>query len=415
MAWTAPRRDGDAPTVLRLASVFEPDRAVFAREDAASYDPVGGMQNHVAELSRCLDDLGVRQQVLTSRLAGPVGRVRLGRHSEVRRTGLRIRRFRQLWALLAAPRALSAKDVRLVHAHQGEDIAVLLLGLLAAARHRCPLVLTMHLSIRHTLPVTSARTAVLKVLGGFVERLAVGRAAGVFVLTPRTRDQLVADGTPADRVHVVPSGFDPALFAGRYDDPLPYLRRPRVVSVGRLAPQKRPLDLVSAFERMRTAAHLVVVGDGPLRVAMERRVADSPARDRITLVGLVPHDEVPGYLAHADVFVLPSDYEELGSVLVEAMASSLPVVANAVDGIPALVAHGRRGLLVRRGDVTALAAVLDDVLTGPELARRLVRAAREHVMEHYSWPALAGRIHDVYAGVAPGAVPDVATQSFAAS
>ena len=74
--------------------------------------------------------------------------------------------------------------------------------------------------------------------------------------------------------------------------------------------------------------HLVVVGDGPLRSQVAAAVAASPARDRVHLVGLVPHEQVPAHLAHADAFVLPSQYEELGSVLVEAMASGLPVVGQ---------------------------------------------------------------------------------------
>jgi hypothetical protein len=91
--------------VLRLTSVFEPQAAALDR-DAARFDPIGGMQNHTAALTRCLDTLGLRQTVLTSRLAAGTGAVRLGEHAVVRRTGLRTTRLRQLWALCALPHAL---------------------------------------------------------------------------------------------------------------------------------------------------------------------------------------------------------------------------------------------------------------------------------------------------------------------
>lgn len=400
-------------TVLRLCSVFEPDPALLAKEDAASYDEIGGMQTHTAELTRCLDARGLPQRVFTSRLGGSSGSARWGERTEVRRTGLPIRVLRQLWALLAAPAVLRTPDVALVHAHQGEDVTVLLLALAAARRHRCPLVVTLHLSVRHTLRVTSLRTALLKVIGSYVERQAVRRAAAVLVLTAPARDHLLADGILPERVHVVPSGFAPALFAGHRRDPLPAVPRPRVLFLGRLAPQKAPLDLLAAFEAMTVEAQLVVVGDGPLRAAVEQYLAHSPVRARITLVGLVPHHEVPAYLEYADVFAMPSAYEELGSALVEAMAASLPLVANRVDGIPALVADGRRGLLVERGDTAGLARALDTLLADPGCARRLASEARRHVLEHYSWPALAARVHAVYASALLPKALEAAEESWA--
>ncbi|OMQ08571.1 hypothetical protein A7K94_0222165, partial [Modestobacter sp. VKM Ac-2676] len=70
---------------------------------AARFDPIGGMQNHTAALTRCLDARGHRQTVLTSRLAGPRRTDPLGQQARVHRTGIGTRRFRQLWALAALP------------------------------------------------------------------------------------------------------------------------------------------------------------------------------------------------------------------------------------------------------------------------------------------------------------------------
>ena len=96
-ATTGPRH------VLRLASVFEPRPGEVGD---ARFDPVGGLQNHAAALTRCMDDLGVRQTVVTARLAGAPGRDRLGARAVVVRVGVRVRRARQLWALLAVPHVL---------------------------------------------------------------------------------------------------------------------------------------------------------------------------------------------------------------------------------------------------------------------------------------------------------------------
>jgi glycosyltransferase involved in cell wall biosynthesis len=152
---------------------------------------------------------------------------------------------------------------------------------------------------------------------------------------------------------------------------------------------------VEAFGRMRGTASLVLVGDGPDRALVRRLVACSPARERITEIGFVDHAAVPAVLASLDVLVLPSDYEEMGSVLTEAMAAGLPVVASDVGGIPEVVRHGETGLLVPPGDVDALAAALDLLVGDPALRGRLAAGARARARA-YSWPVLAGRVAEVY-------------------
>lgn len=384
--------------VLRLCSVFEPLDHVLALPGAARFDPIGGMQNSTAQLTRCLDSAGVRQIVVTSRLRGPRSRDRAGTHAVVVRTGAPVRRLRQLWALAAVPTvARSAVDI--VHAHQGEDLAVLPLGLAAARWWQAPLVVTVHTSVRHSV-VTTRRTAVLKALGGPIERAVLRRAAAVIVLTPQAVACLAADGVSPRRVHVVPSGFLPAEFSPSPVDPLPDLPRPRVLFVGRLAAQKRPLDLPAIAERLSPRVQLVIVGDGPQRGALEGRVSRSPARDRIHLVGFVPHHQIPAFLAHADVLVLPSAYEELGTVLVEAMAAGLPVVATRVGGIPHLVEHEATGLLAPAGDLGAMAAGVTRLLNDRELAVQLAAAARRYAVSHHSWPVLAQRVQGLYARLA---------------
>jgi len=138
---------GGMPRVLRLCSVFEPRELTPAW---VGYDPIGGMQNHLAVLTRCLDRLDVAQRVVTSRLAGPAGTVRFGAQGQVSRAGLPVPVLRQGWAL-AAVRHVLGGPVELVHVHCGEDLAVLPLAWVAARRHGCPLVATVHLSVRHAL------------------------------------------------------------------------------------------------------------------------------------------------------------------------------------------------------------------------------------------------------------------------
>jgi glycogen synthase len=397
-------RSGDRTRirVLRLCSVFEPPASALVGK-GAGFDPIGGMQNHTAELTRALDRRGVVQTVVTTRPPTAPHLQRLGNHARVVRLGLPIRRFRQLYGLQAsiiAPILASRAD--LVHVHLGEDLAVFPIGAAAAKLHRLPLVLTVHMSMRHTLVVSDLRSAILKTLGGWIEGWGERSADAVLAITPRLARQLVSEGVEEDRVHVVPPGVNPALFAGLFEDPFPGIGRPRVVFVGRLAPQKGVRTLVEAARLLKTpGAQVLLVGDGPQRSTLEEEIQRQGVGDMVHLFGFVPHDLVPAVLTHADLLVLPSLYEELGTILLEAMWVGVPIVASRTGGIPDIIDDGVNGLLVAPGDPQVLARTVDYLLADPDLARRLGEAARE-LARDYDWGVLAERVLAIYRSLIAG-------------
>jgi len=393
--------------VLRLCSVFEPpDSAVAGR--GARFDPIGGMQDHTAALTRLLAERGVTQAVLTTRPPTAPSRQALGPRANVLRVGLPVRRVRQLWAAPAAALApLLARRADLVHAHLGEDLAVLPLAFLAARRRRLPVVVTVHASPAHTVRARDARTALVVGLGGPIERWAERRAAATIVLTERMADR-VASVAGSDRVRVMRRGVDRGAFAAPGPDPFPGLTgRPRVVFLGRLARSKGVDTLVEAAARLRTpGVQVVLVGDGPARGSVEAAVRRRGLGDRVHITGFVPHHRTPAVLAAADLLVLPSVYEELGTVLVEALQVGLPAVASRVGGIPEVVEHEVSGLLVPPGDAAALAAAMDRVLGDPAVAARLAAGARERAAD-YDWELVADAVRALYDEVAPRLAPAV--------
>jgi len=386
--------------VLRLCSVFETPDEVATRH-GGRFDPIGGMQTHTAALTRALDRYGVISTVVTTRPPGAAAYERVGSGSEVVRVGLPVPVCRQLYAVAAA-RWLSRLDrtVDLVHAHQGEDVGVLMLARLAARRLAVPLVITVHTSVRHTVAGGDLRSATLKVVGGPLERQAIGGADAVITLTARTAALLVRDGLPVHRIWVIPSGYEPMLFEGVVPDPeVAALPGRRILYVGRLHPQKDVLTLVRAAALLRTPhARVVIIGDGPDRPMLESAVRELGLRDVVTLLGAVPHWRVPPVLAAGEVLALPSRYEELGSVLIEAMRAGLPVVASRTGGIPDLVADGETGLLVPPGDAASLAVALDRLLSDRESATQMRGNARLRA-DSYNWGALAQRVRAAYDGV----------------
>jgi glycosyltransferase involved in cell wall biosynthesis len=155
-----------------------------------------------------------------------------------------------------------------------------------------------------------------------------------------------------------------------------------VGSVGRLSPQKAPLDLVEGFAlvaRARSDARLVLVGDGPLRREVEDRLSSAGLGHRVQLLGI--RRDVPRLLRAFDVFALSSRWEGLPRVFPQAMAAGLPIVATRVDGAVDAIVDGESGLLVDVGDAAALGRALLALAEDPDRRRRMGRAGLARVDE----------------------------------
>lgn len=398
------RTVGAGMRVVRLCSVFGSPGDVEAGDPR--FDPVGGLQTHTRELTRALDSTGVSQCVVTSRPPGGPRRERFGQRSTVARVGLPVPLFRQGYAApstVLVHRAAARAD--LIHAHLGEDVAVVPIALSAARRYGLPLVLTVHTSLTHTLTSGNLRSAVLKLLGGWWERQGTRAANAVITLTPRLSRLVTAEGIPPQRVHVIPSGVRAELFDATEEvaeDSAPVADPPGpvVLFLGRLHRQKGVDVLLRAFTTV-PGATLVLAGDGPDRGSLERMAHELGLRSRVRFLGFVPHDRVPALLRSADVLVMPSRYEELGTAMVEGMYAGLPVVASDTGGVPELVEHDGNGLLVPPGQPAPLADAVNRLLADRELAGRFGSRGR-HLARSYQWEALAGKVLDVYRGVVAG-------------
>lgn len=173
---------------------------------------------------------------------------------------------------------------------------------------------------------------------------------------------------------------------------------PLLVCVGRIAPQKDHPTLLSAMQLLPPEVVLLVVGGDPFGDGLQRLEADVQARGlqaRVRLLG-IRHD-VPDLLGASDLFVLPSLWEGLGLVFLEAMAARLPVVATNVSAIPEVVQDGVSGWLVPPGDPDALADAIRDGLSHPDdrLARGVAGSMR--LAERFALPRMLDETLDVYA------------------
>lgn len=223
------------------------------------------------------------------------------------------------------------------------------------------------------------------------------RARFVACISEFCRSQLMcfADAAHWDRFHIVHCGIDPDRYAP------PAEAGKRLLFVGRLAGVKGVpilLDAVKALKARHPELTLTLIGDGPDRAALEAQAA--PLGETVAFLGYRSQSEVAEALRNSDLFVLPSFAEGVPVVLMEAMASSLPVVTTRIAGVPELVTQWETGLLVPPGDAVALTEALDRLLSDPSQRHAMGAAGRATVETEFNIHREAAHLSQLFAAYA---------------
>lgn len=268
----------------------------------------------------------------------------------------------------------------------------------------------------HRLRLVGSRRALSDCagLGGIraaVLRWAVRKADAV-VCNSRAvvEDVIQTQGVAAERVTCIYNGVDVDRFgrarSGReaMRSALGLAPEARTIGyVGQLRPEKGHALLLRSFAELRrrhAAARLLLIGGGPLEPTLRALAGELDIADGVHFLGI--RKDIPELLSAMDMFVLPSRTEGFSNVLLEAMASGLPIVASRVGGNPEALDDGGCGLLFESGREEALTAALDRVLSEPETARQLGEAGLRRAREVFSLDALHRQLRAFYRRVAQG-------------
>jgi glycosyltransferase involved in cell wall biosynthesis len=208
-------------------------------------------------------------------------------------------------------------------------------------------------------------------------------------------DVLALDPSVAERITIIRNGVVAPALA-----PTPVPEGPaHFVAVGRLVPQKgfdRAIAAVAELAPRHADVRLTIVGVGPLLSALEDQANELGVADRIEFAGAVDHDDIPALMDDAIALVMPSRYEGLPLVALEAAWMARPVVGTVAPGLSQAVVDGDNGLLVDPADPHALAAALESLVLDRHLARKLGAAARRRAEREWSLSACADGYEALY-------------------
>jgi phosphatidyl-myo-inositol alpha-mannosyltransferase len=347
-----------------------------------AWDDPGGVQVHVRELAEHLQGRGHEVVVLAPvRHHAPQGYVRaVGRPVDVRYNRSNAPIDPRPWARRAVRLELRRFGPDVVHVHEPLAPSTSMWATLVTT---APVVATFHSAAERSRLFDAAAPLLRRVAARIAIRVAVSASAAAFA-----RERI------GGRFEIVPNGTDVSRFA---DAPAADVGPgTKLLFVGRLDLRKGfPVALAAfAYLGSRENLHLIVVGDGPQRSAVQ----DLPdgLRARVTMLGVVPHGALPTYHAACDVYLGPAlGGESFGMVLVEAMAAGLPVVASSIGGYRDVVRDGVDGLLVPPKDPIALGRAVARILDDGALAERL-RAAGRARARTFDWTNVAPRLEAIY-------------------
>lgn len=168
-----------------------------------------------------------------------------------------------------------------------------------------------------------------------------------------------------------------------------------IISASRLVSKNGIADLVKAVSKLQKAK-LLLIGNGPLKFELKELAERLGVGQRVIFFGTVRHQDLPSYLAMADVFCRPSLSEGLGTAFLEAMAVGLPVVATPAGGIVDFIIDGQTGLLAKTRNAIDLAKKLERVIQSDELANTISRTGQQLVAQNYSQKTIEDKMRNVF-------------------
>ena len=285
------------------------------------------------------------------------------------------------------------KDFDIIHSHHAFTPLALKAVKAGRAMRRATLLTTHSISFAYESKLWEALGFTISLFTDYLKYphriIAVSRAAKAFI-----------EHFTDVPISIVPNGVDDKRFSPTKEkDKIKAkfgIKGNVVLYVSRMSYRKGPHVLLNAFSKIEDAT-LVIVGSGEMLPFLKAQAKFLGIEDRVVFMGYVPDDLLPEIFKMADIFVLPSvSSEAFGIVVLEAMASGVPVIATDVGGIPEVLKENEAGLLIPPGNELELRKAIQKLLNNEELRKWYGVNGRKAVEEKYSWDKVVVEIEKVY-------------------
>ena len=345
---------------------------------------LGGGQTHVVDLLR-----GLRDEFDLEVATGEEGYLtemadRMGIRWHVLPDLIQpIRPMRDIMALHQCLRLFRRVRPDVIHVHTSKAGVI---GRLAASLADIPCIFTAH-----TWCFAEGTNWKWRVIGTPLEKLAARVSSRIITVSDANRDLALRHRIAAPEKFVtVHNGIPDCPDRAAHDSQ----QAPRIVMVARFGEQKAQRLLVDALRNVTVPFHLTLVGDGPLRAAVERQVSAFGLNDKVAFLG--QRLDIPQILAASDIFALFTRWEGFPISILEAMRAGLPVVASDVNGVHEAITEGKTGFLIPAGNVSSFQDRLIQLLDNANLRRRMGLAGRRRFECEFTADAMIRKTAALY-------------------
>lgn len=355
-------------------------------------DPkVGGQERHVLALSKHLASMGHEVTLLTCGSYDPSNNIDGFKVTKIdfsNMMGLHLLPFKKL------SRFLSENKFDICHLHHetlfGEVV------MLAKRKLNFPLVTTLHTVMDRRFPVKP-------LLDHMSLRFISSSSDKVICLSPSIMQNLVKRGLDSCKCVAVPNALDVTAIEDQFSNIQSLSVKNETMSdvlfVGRLEHRKGLRWLIEAFSLLHKKGKkytLRIVGHGPMLEQLREKISENNLDDYVNLSGYISKEELLQSYLFTKVVVIPSLYEGVPTVALEAMAARKPLIITDIPGLNELVVNGCNGLVVPPKDSKSLATAIDKILTAPDQHLSSIETTDRQLLANFSWDVVVGKIVKTY-------------------
>ncbi|MFW6041039.1 MAG: glycosyltransferase family 4 protein [Thermoplasmatota archaeon] len=378
------------------------------------YPPApGGAETHVKELSERLSNIGYDIEIYTSDLYQEFPFKRLEEKPKDKIKNIKVKRHKAYTLkgdlhYLFYPkmfRSLCKNNFDLYHAHSYGYFHVNLAAFFKHIKDN-PFVLTPHFHPEWSMWGGEKRRKIRSIYDTFIAQKVIDSTDRIIGVS-RNEINLLKErlSIPEEKIKIIPNGIDPDkftpipegdLFREKYD-----IEGKIILYAGRLASNKGLIQLVESIPKVKEdnpKVNFVIVGeDEGMEEKIIKRANELGVEENLRVIGYIEDYNIfkSSYSA-ADVFVLPSEYEAFGIVLLEAMMCETPCIGTKVGGIPEVINNGKTGLLIQYDDIKALSDTINQLLDNAKLRRKMGKMGRKRVLQKFTWKKVAISVSEVY-------------------